>query len=213
MAGLPCLTPSLATDLSPQFPLASLTPHTTPYQVISVYSHQAQRPTSLLDFPPELMTRILLFLSPLDIISCQRTCRMLYGLCSDSIFRYLLQMERGALSDDMDPGLSYHERLRILERREEAWAMLDFRRSVKVPIPFNPTHHWRFTGGALLIGTALALDDESCQHAIGHSYISLPSLSDAQDEKLEWKENYFGTEALQFELTVHEHDLIAVLIA
>jgi hypothetical protein len=138
---------------------------------------------------------------------------MLYGLCSDSIFRYLLQMERGALTDDMNPGLSYHERLRILERREEAWAMLDFRRSVKVPIPFNPTHHWRFTGGALLIGTALALDDESCQHAIGHSYIALPSLSDAQDEKLEWKENYFGTEALQFELTVHEHDLIAVLIA
>ena len=172
---------------------------------------QAPRPISLLDFPPELMTRILLFLSPFDIISCGRTCRVLHDLCSDSIFRYLLQMERGALSDNMDPGLSYPERLRILEEREKAWAMFDFRRSVDVPVPFIPTHHWRFTGGALLIGTAL--DDESWGHAGGHSYITLPSLSDEQDQNLEWKGTNFGTEVLQFELAVHEHDLIAVLIA
>ena len=181
------------------------------HQVISVDAHPVPQRISLLDLPPELVTRVLLHLSPLDIISCRRTCRVLYDLCSDSTFRYLIQLERCALSDDMSPGLSYPERLRILEKREEAWAMLDFRRSVDVPVPFISTHHWRFTGGALLIGTAL--DDEIWGHAGGHSYITLPSLSDAQDQNSKWKGTDFGTEVLQFELAVHDHDLIAVLIS
>ena len=261
MVELPCVNPSLATDLSLQSPLASSVSenvdrhHTTersagnppgskarkddsgsdplgslvradksghrysadtarnapPHQVIFVDAHQAPRPFSLLDFPPELMIRIFLFLSPLDIISCRRTCRILYLLCSDSTFRYLIQLERSAVSDDMSPGLSYTGRLRILEKREEAWAMLKFHRSVKVPIPFNPSSHWSFTGGALLLGTAL--DRESPFRSAGHSHVALPSLSDAQDQKFEWKRHNFKTELIIVELSVHEHDMIAALTA
>jgi F-box domain len=262
MVGLPCLTSSLATDLSPQSPPACLisenvalhhttewsagiTPgskpckddsgpdvlgslvsanksghrysadtaqNTTPHQVISIYSHQAQRPISLLDFPPELMTRILLYLPPLDIISCRRTCRILYDLCGNSNFRYLVQMERSAVSDDMSPGLSYPERLRILEKREEAWATLNFHRSINIPVPLDRSNLWCFTGGALLLGAAL--DCESHEPTVGHSYITLPSLSDAQDQAFEWKRHDFGTEVLEIQLAVHEHDMmIAALTA
>ena len=250
----PCLTPSLATDVSPQSPPASLvsenvdfhhptqcsvihpqglkgseddpnlqgslvrtdvsghgysTQNTTPHQVISVDARVAPRPISLLDIPPELMTRVLLYLSPLDIISCLRTCRILYDLCSDSTFRYLVQMERSAVSDDMSPGLHYPERLRILEKREEAWAMLNFHRSVNIPIPFNPSNHWSFTGGALLLGTAL--DRESHQDTVGYSHVTLPSLSGAQDQKIEWKGHSFEAGVLQIELAVHEYDMVAAL--
>ena len=118
-------------------------------------------------------------------------------------------MERSAVSDDMNPGLPYPTRLRILEKREEAWAMLNFHGSVKIPIPFNRSGHWAFTGGALLLGTA----HEGHQPTMGHSYITLPSLFDAQDQKIEWKRHDFETEVLQVELAVYEHDMIAVLTA
>ena len=187
------------------------TQNTTSHQVISVDAHPFPRPISLLEFPPELMTRILLCLSPLDIISCRRTCRILYDLCSDSIFRYLVQLERSAVCDDMSPGLSYPERLHILEKREEAWAMLNFHRSVNIPIPFNQCTHWSFADGALSLGTTL--DCESRRSAVGHSYVTLPSLSDAHDQKFEWKSHSFETDVMDVELAVHEHDMMAALIA
>ena len=183
----------------------------TVHQVIPVDADPVPRLISLLDLPPELVTRVLLHLSPLDIISCRRTCRVLYDLCSDSTFRYLIQLERCALSDDMSPGLSYPERLRILEKREEAWAMLNFDRSVKIPIPFDQCTHWSFADGALSFGTALDYEDRGS--ATGHSYVTLPSLSDAHDQKFEWKSHDFETKVLDVELAVHEHDMMAALIA
>ena len=179
--------------------------------VISVDARQEPQPMSLLRFPPELMTHIFLYLSPFDIISCGRTCRMLYDLCNDSTLRYLVQMERCAVSDDISPGLSYPERLRILEKREEAWAMLDFRRSVKVFIPFNPSSRYEFTGGTFLLGTTL--DCESRDYTVGYSYVTLPSLSDAQDQNLEWKLCTLQTQILDVGLAVDEHDLIAAVTA
>jgi hypothetical protein len=182
---------------------------TTPCDVISVDEDLAARPISFLDFPPEIVARILLSLSPLDIISCRLTCRILYDLCNDSIFRYLVQMERSAVSDDMDPGLPYPTRLRILEKREEAWAMLNFHRSVNIPISSDRSGHWAFTGGALLLGTA----HERHRYTVGHTYIALPSLFDEQDQKFEWKRHDYETEVLQIELAVQEHDMITVLTA
>ena len=118
-------------------------------------------------------------------------------------------MERSAVSDDMGPGLSYPERLRILEKWEEAWAMLNFHRSVNIPIPFNRSSHWAFTGGAFLLGTTL--NGEGSRPTVGYSYGTLPSLSDAQDQKFEWRKHNFETEVLQIELAVHEHDMVAAL--
>jgi hypothetical protein len=55
-------------------------------------------------------------------------------------------------------GISILECLRILENREEAWATLDFRRSVKIPMPFNSTSTYDFAGGALSLGTSTRLE-------------------------------------------------------
>ena len=82
--------------------------------------------------PPELIIRILLYLSPHGIISCGRTCRMLHDLCGYPDLRYLVRMECCSVSDDLRSGLGYLERVQILENREEAWPTLDFRRSVQV---------------------------------------------------------------------------------
>ena len=158
-----------------------------------------------LHIPPELIIRILLSLSPHDIISCRRTCRMLYDMCSESVLHYLIQMERCAVSDDMRPGLGYVERLRILEKREEAWATLDFRSSLQVSVtkPFNLAGTYDISGGAFFPGPA------SNKCSVGYSYISLPSISD--DKKVEWKGFDLGIPVLNIGLAVHEHDLIAAV--
>lgn len=181
--------------------------------VFSVDALRAPPSISLLHIPPELIIRVLLYLSPHDIISCGRTCRMLHDLCSYPELRYLVRMERCAVSDDGRPGLGYLERLRILENREEAWATLDFRRSVRVPVSFNSTSTYDFAGGALLLGTRLESPDASDRSTVGCSYLSLPSLSDSRDQKLEWKRFGLGTEILDFALGADEVDLMAVLTA
>jgi len=136
---------------------------------------------------------------------------MLYDLCSESHWRYLIQMERSAVSDDMRPGLCYPDRLRSLEKREEAWEMLDFRKSVQVDVPFESTGIYDFTGGTFLLGTRLY--STSRRPTVGYSYISLPSLPDVQDQKLEWTGLSLGVQILDVGLAVHEHDLIAALTA
>jgi hypothetical protein len=168
-------------------------------------------PTSLLHIPPELISNILQYLFAHDIVSCRRTCRTLYHLCSDSQLRYLVQMERSAVVDDIRPGLCYPDRLDILEKREQAWHMLDFPRSVQVTVPFESTGIYDFTGGAFLLGTRLY--STSRRPTVGYSYLSLPSLSDPHDQKLEWKDLSLGTQILDVGLAVHEHDLIAALTA
>jgi len=157
-----------------------------------------------------------MYLSPHDIISCGRTCRMLYDLCSCPALRYIIQMERCGVSDDMRPGLSYLERLRVLENREEAWATLDFCRSVQVPVPINSTSIYDITGGTLFLGKTL--DTESRRDTVGYAYVTLPSLSDVQPatvqgEKLERKWCHLEMKILGVGYAVHEHDLIAALTA
>jgi len=179
--------------------------------VVSDNVPQAPRSISLLHIPPELVTHILLYLSPHDIISCGRTCQMLYDICSYPALRYIVQMERCGVSDDMCPGLSYLDRLRVLENREAAWATLDFRRSVQVPVPINSTRIYDTTGGTLLLGKTLDLESHRNLGTVGYSYVTLPSLSDAQGENLEWKWCNLEAKILDIGLAVHEHDLIAAL--
>jgi F-box domain len=165
---------------------------------------------SLLDIPSELIGYILSYLSAHDIISCQCTCRTLYYLvCNNTSLRYLVQMERFGVTDDMNPGLSYPERLNLLEKREEAWKMLDFRRSVQITVPFHSTSIYDFTGGAFLLGTRLY--GTSHRPTAGYSYMPLPSLSDPPDQRLDWVKLDLGVQILDVGLAVHEHDLIAAL--
>ena len=193
---------------------SSLNTTGTPSDKAAAFSNdvpEAPQLISLLYIPPELVIRILLFLYPHDIISCGRTCRMLYDLCSCPVLRYLIQLERCAVNDDMRPGLGNLERLQILENREEAWATLDFRKSAQLSVPFDLTGTYDLTGGALILGTRPSYANH--QPTVGYSYVSLPSLSDSQDQILEWKGISLESEMLDFGLAAHEYDLMAILTA
>ena len=120
-------------------------------------------------------------------------------------------MERFGVSGDLNPRISYPECLLLLEMREEAWANLDFQKTVQVTVPFEPTGIYDFTGGAFILGTGL----HSAGHrpTFGYSYVVLPSLQSAEVQKLPWRELTLGVEILDFGMAVHEHDLIAALTA
>ena len=167
---------------------------------------------SLFHIPPELIFQTLRYLSPKDIIPCRRTCRTMYNLCNDPYLRYVVQMERCGVTDNLHPGLCYSDRLRILERREKAWEILDFRKPVQVCAPFDSTAMYDLTGGALLLGQSLS---DNRRLTGGYSYISLPSFSEEKDQKeLQWMGfDLGGIQILDVGLAVHEHDLIAALTA
>ena len=166
--------------------------------------------TLLLHIPPELIIHILQYLSLKDIISCRRTCRTMYNVCNDPFLRYLVQMECCGVSDDIRPGLCYPDRLRILEKRDKAWGMLNFSNSLEVHVPFDSTGLHELAGGALLLGARMCARDR--RTSVGYSYVSLPSLSVEQDPKIQWIERDFGIQVLDVGLAVYEHDLIAALV-
>ena len=164
---------------------------------------------SLLDIPLEILVSIVLYLPPHDIISCQSTCRKLCDVCNNPALRYLVQLERSGVSDDLRPGISYPERLLLLQRREEAWANLDFHKNVQVTVPFESTGVYDFTGGTFLLGTRLHCTSSGL--TAGYSYVTLPSLTSTEDPKLKWRGLSLGIQILDVGLAVHEHDLIAAL--
>ena len=163
----------------------------------------------LLDIPLEIIVSIILYLSPHDIISCQKTCRKLRDVCNDAALRYLIQLERFGVSDDLRPGISYPERLLLLQRREEAWENLDFHKNVQVSIPFESTGIYDFTGGTFLLGTRLHCTSD--ERTTGYSYVTLPSLTSTEDQKLNWRGLSLGIQILDVGLAVYEHDLLAAL--
>jgi hypothetical protein len=94
--------------------------------------------------------------------------------------------------------------------------MLDFRQPVQVCVPFDSTGIYDFTGGAFLLGTRLY--SSSRRPTAGYSYVSLPSLSEEEDEEenqkeVQWIGLNLGIQILDVGLAVHEHDLIAALTA
>ena len=72
---------------------------------------------------------------------------MLYDLCNFPALRYIVQMKHYGVSDDMRHGLGYSERLRVLENREEAWATLDFCKTLQISAPSDSTCLYDFTAG------------------------------------------------------------------
>ena len=224
----PLITSTTDTVLCPPRPSAGSMPSTAsssaPLETIfgttlKSYEKQTKRDIashplaalSLLDIPLELIVLVILYLSPHDIISCQRTCRKLYDVCNVAALRYLVQLERSGVSDDLRPGISYLERLLLLQRREEAWANLDFHKNVHVTVPFESTGTFDFTGGAFLLGTRL--HSTHSRPTNGYSYVTLPSLTSTEDQELKWQGLSMGIQILDVGLAVNEHDLIAVLTA
>ena len=90
----------------------------------------------------------------------QRTCCKLCDVCENTALLPESRWSASGISDDLRP--SYHPgRLFLLQRREEAWANVNFSKSVQVTVPFESTGIYDFTSGAFLLGTKLHVTSRS----------------------------------------------------
>jgi F-box domain len=77
----------------------------------------------------ELIVKIISNLCPLDIYSCQCTCRRLNRLIIDSpIIQYTIRTTLSGVSDPLDPDIPLSKHLDAFNRWETAWREIDLRK-------------------------------------------------------------------------------------
>ncbi|KAI0312459.1 hypothetical protein OF83DRAFT_1146144 [Amylostereum chailletii] len=164
----------------------------------------------LLSLPSELIAEILSSLPFQDVFRCKRTCRALDDIVRGSAqIQYRMHLGIDGLEDDHNPGLSYADRLELLQRRETAWSNMEPQSVVKIPsIPFESSGIYDFTGGACVLGTRLSQGVRPTTS--GYAYVDLPSLGE-EDKPMKWRANDVGEEVVDIGLCIYEHDLSAVL--
>ncbi|KAI0047599.1 hypothetical protein FA95DRAFT_1595630 [Auriscalpium vulgare] len=170
-------------------------------------------PTLLSSLPVEILLKIVLFLGLRDIASCQLSCERLHTVVSGSAHvQYRRLLRKSGLCDDMEAGMSHAERLRTVERREEAWGEITFRSTRDIDVPFQPTGIYDFTGDVLLLGTAAG---DPQRRTTGYAYMRLPSVGEDGASSLSWVHNEMqnepGLRIVDIGMALHEHDMIALV--
>lgn len=153
-----------------------------------------------IDLYPELVIRILSYLSLRDVFACLRTHTALYKLIKDStVLRYHIAAQLAGVEDNPYSSIPVHERLNRLASQEAGWIQheFDFSRTVAVP----PDHTWiqGLAGGIIQRGDPT----ERTIH-----YCTLPSKP---SDKTRWSKIGVDAEIVDTALAIYEHDLIAVV--
>jgi hypothetical protein len=77
----------------------------------------------------ELIVKVISGLCPLDIYSCQCTCRKLNKLIVDSpVIQYLMRTTLSGVSDPLDPAIPLSNHLDAFDQWETAWREIDLRK-------------------------------------------------------------------------------------
>ncbi|KAG6840243.1 hypothetical protein C0991_007991 [Blastosporella zonata] len=154
----------------------------------------------LLNFPPEIVIRILCFLDLPDLTSVSTTHSSLRAVVKAS---HGLQFRYAACNAgvEVNPNSNHvaSERLSSLRLLEAGWSNfnIDFRKSISVK--HKASGLYDLTGGICVLGDAN-------RQALHH--VRLPSNP---NDVVEWSKIHVDQEVVDFGLCLYEHDLIAVL--
>ena len=103
----------------------------------------------------ELIAKIISNLCPLDIYSCQCTCRRLNNLVIDSpIIQYIIRTTLSGVSNALDPDISLSNHLGAFNQWETAWREIDLRKP-----------------NASIDEPALAEDDPDMEYTLGRYFV------------------------------------------
>ncbi|KAF9074215.1 hypothetical protein BDP27DRAFT_1317499 [Rhodocollybia butyracea] len=157
----------------------------------------------LTELPPELLVYIFSYLSAYDLTSCAYVNRAFHAVISGSVFlQYSIQLFKSCALDNRNSHLSYSEKLRLLQQREESFnnCIPDFQ--IQVPLPFNPGSVYDLSGDVYLLG------DNTRQSL---QYLRLPNTP---DQTPQWSRLHSGDKYIvDFGVNLQEHDLIALVTA
>ncbi|KAF9452343.1 hypothetical protein P691DRAFT_722057 [Macrolepiota fuliginosa MF-IS2] len=156
---------------------------------------------TLFDLPPELLTRVLLYLPFTSVPNCQRVNRYLHVLISESAkLQYHIHLGISGLMDNPHCSLPVSERLGRLRARERRWEELnfDFDKIIDVPVVALWKRR-RLSGGVL-----------SLVYADGALYET--QLPGEAGKEVKWKETFPKQTQIDAARRVYEHDLYVLVI-
>ncbi|KAH9939181.1 hypothetical protein B0H21DRAFT_757168 [Amylocystis lapponica] len=171
----------------------------------------------LLDFPPELFVRILLFLPLSDLATCQRVNRTVNDTIQSSVeLQYSIELAAAGAEDDTSSPLVLADRLRLLRARETAWGLLDFSRVTTIPVCHRPSSIYDLTSGLFLLGETFVHHRLIQKGTDALRTIRLPCSQEGEgreagEEAPSWSKISLEASVIDIGLAVQEHDLIAVV--
>lgn len=169
----------------------------------------------LLDFPPELFTRILLFLPLADLAVCRRISCSVNDLIHSSVeLQYSIELEAAGAEETSPWHLVLADRLHLLKAREAAWRSLAFSRVTTIPVFHLPSSIYGLTSGVFLLGeTSASRGTALLKHTDALQIARLPSFQDSGTSKSPpvWSKIALDASVIDIGLAVQEHDLIAVV--
>src|SRR6266581_944905 len=78
---------------------------------------------TLLDLSTEVLIEILAYLPPADMISVQRTCRIIRDIIDGTAYlQYILRTQIKGIEDFLPHDFPYSERLALLLHHEQSWS-------------------------------------------------------------------------------------------
>ena len=161
--------------------------------------------TPFLDFPPELVERVLSFLSAKDIFSSLLTCKALHRVVDSSpILQLILETNLAGVNDNPYSELSITERLQRLRLREKNWNSFTFGARSKIPIEHNASTIYEVEANRYFLGDASHFGKTS---TVAMNSVYLPESS----EKKVWNRVDVGRTIIDIGLALEEHDLLAIV--
>ena len=166
--------------------------------------------TLLLDLPAELIIKILSNLPVADLLSCGATNHFLQDILETSaLLQYHIACHTYGAADNPKCTLVPAMRLEELHCREKAWSDLEFHESTLHVEPFSSTQGfgYNFCCGTLALSNVCESPTAITLANCSPKEIKLSSLD------LSWIQLGIACEVLDSEMSLEEHDLIAVVAA
>ncbi|KAF9022230.1 hypothetical protein BDZ89DRAFT_1070864 [Hymenopellis radicata] len=153
------------------------------------------------DLPEELLISIFNHLSAFELNSCQRTCRFINDIISNSLnLRYQVALEMYGMAHNPNCTLDIAECLRRLERHEEAWGTLTPVFTRTLDVENNVSGIYELSGGTYFLGA-------SKERTI--PFLRLPTDSASPTH---WDTLRVDGEVVDIGIALYEHDLFAAIV-
>ena len=137
-----------------------------------------------LDFPTELLCRILSYLPAVDLCAAKLTCHLINRIVTDTIyFQYTLRAHINGVHDLLPPDYPFHDRIELLKQYEKSWNNLQLDKTTSFPIHIEAPNLDRYT---LQDGYLIYVSDQQIEQQIERGYSYLDLFSTIGNKEASW---------------------------
>lgn len=161
-----------------------------------------------LNFPIEILTKILDYLELIDLYICRRLNHAIQAVITTSIrLQYKILCAEAGVLDNPRCHLPIVDRLALLKQREKAWSSIEYESSIPIEVPYRSSDIDNVAPSAYVLGRAAA-SDRFTTVAL-HAVDFLAGIERGTPPN--WREINVEADVADFAMSVEEHDLIAMV--